>query len=297
MTAATDASDELVRSLVERTVFTPVRHGSTVAETVARLGQAIGMGLLRPGDRLPPETRLAEDLGISPVTLRSALAILRGAGLIETQRGRVGGTFVSENADGASFVADRTLPTEAELRDLGDFRLVVEGGAAALAASRATPAQIDGLERLAVEMEHLREFAGWSDRDTVFHLLVADASGSQRIVEQVAQIRAEVYRVSQLLPTPKPVLELAEPGAPPDRPRGRRPQAGSRAEGNGCSRRIDARPLARPRARRVEPKPAAQGSTVRSSPTRSTTTSAACRCPRARRMNALVGGIRSLTPC
>ena len=209
MTAATDASDELVRSLVERTVFTPVRQGSTVAETVARPGQAIGMGLLRPGDRLPSETRLAEDLGISPVTLRSALTILRGAGLIETQRGRVGGTFVSENADGASFVADRTLPTEAELRDLGDFRLVVEGGAAALAADRATPAQVDGLERLAADMEQLREFTGWSDRDTVFHLLLADASGSQRVVEQVAQIRAEVYRVSQLLPTPDPVLDLA----------------------------------------------------------------------------------------
>ena len=188
--------DELVRSLVERTVFTPVRQGSTVAETVARLGQAIGMGLLRPGDRLPPETRLAEDLGISPVTLRSALAILRGAGLIETQRGRIGGTFVSETADGAPRRRPGAPATEAELRDLVDFRLVVEGGAAALAASRRPPAQIDGLERLAVEMEHLREFAGWSDRDTLFHLLVADASGSQRLVEQVAEIRAEVYRVS-----------------------------------------------------------------------------------------------------
>ena len=81
MTTGTEAaSGALLRSLVERTVFTPVRQGSAVAETVSRLGQAIGMGLLRPGDRLPPEAELADDLGISPVTLRSALTILRSAG-------------------------------------------------------------------------------------------------------------------------------------------------------------------------------------------------------------------------
>ncbi len=208
-TAATDASDELVRSLVERTVFTPVRQGSTVAETVARLGQAIGMGLLRPGDRLPSETRLADDLGISPVTLRSALTILRESGLIETQRGRVGGTFVAPGAEATSFVTDRTLPTERELRDLTDFRSVVEGGGAAFAAERRTASQLEELERLTAEMTAGSDFATWSERDTIFHLILADASGSARLVEQVAGIRAEVYRVSQVLPTPGPVLELA----------------------------------------------------------------------------------------
>ena len=208
-TAATEVSPELVRSLVERTVFTPVRQGSTVAETVARLGQAIGMGLLRPGDRLPTEARLAEDLGISPVTLRNALTILREAGLLETQRGRVGGTSVAAGAEAASFVADRTLPTEAELRDLADYRTVVEGGAAALAAERAGATQLDELRRLATEMEAVNDFGSWSERDTLFHLILADASGSPRVIEQVAGIRAEVYRVSQVLPTPGPVLELA----------------------------------------------------------------------------------------
>jgi len=167
------------------------------------------MGLLRPGDRLPPEARLAEDLGISPVTLRSALTILRESGLIETQRGRVGGTFVSAGADATGFVTDSTLPTERELRDLGDYRIVVEGGAAALAAERRTDAQLEELERLTAEPASGDDFATWSEGDTVFHLVLADASGSSRIVEQVAEIRAEVYRVSQVLPAPPPVLALA----------------------------------------------------------------------------------------
>jgi DNA-binding FadR family transcriptional regulator len=203
-------SAELVRSLVERAVFTPVRQGSAVAETVARLGQAIGMGLLRPGDRLPSETRLAEELGISPVTLRSALAILRGAGLLETQRGRVGGTFVAEAAAGATLPIEEPLPTEAELRDLADERGVVEGGTAALAAERATPEQLEELERLATRMEGTLAYEPWSAADTLFHLMIADASGSQRLVARVAELRSEVYRITRHVPTPRETVELAD---------------------------------------------------------------------------------------
>lgn len=168
------------------------------------------MGLLRPGDRLPSEVRLADELGISPVTLRSALTILRGAGMLETQRGRVGGTFVSAGPSGAPPLTDGTLPDEAELRDLVDERCVVEGGAAALAAERATPDQLAELERLAAGMEATAEFDPWSAQDTLFHLVLADASGSQRLVARVVEIRGEVYRISRHLPTPRPVTELAD---------------------------------------------------------------------------------------
>ena len=158
MNATGTTAEDFVKRLVEQTVFTPVRQGSAVAETVARLGRAIGMGLLRPGDRLPPESRLAEDLGISPVTLRSALTIMRGAALPETQRGRSGGTFVGSGAAAAHRPGDELLLTEAELRDLVDYRVVVEGGAASLAAARASPEQIGYLERLASEMEATQDF-------------------------------------------------------------------------------------------------------------------------------------------
>lgn len=209
--APTDAaSGELLRSLVERTVFTPVRQGSAVAETVARLGQAIGMGLLRPGDRLPPETELAEDLAISPVTLRSALTILRSAGVLETQRGRGGGTVVADGAFPVGLLDAVRLPTEGELRDLADFRCVVEGGAAALAAERATVEQLDHLVLLAAEMEGMHDFDAWGERDNLFHLAVADASGSERLVAQVAEIRTEVYRIAKLGAIPSSSLALAD---------------------------------------------------------------------------------------
>lgn len=206
MTATAEST--LLRSLVERTVFTPVREGSAVAETVERIGRAIGMGLLRPGQRLPPEGRLAAELGISPVTLRNAISILRSAGLVETQRGRGGGTRVS--ADPPALPVAGELPTEAELRDLADYRVVVEGGAAELAAERATPEQLEHLRTLLAEMRTASSYDEWAERDTLFHLVLADASGSQRLVAQVAEIRAEVYRIAKLGTVPRPTVELAD---------------------------------------------------------------------------------------
>ncbi|MDQ3993947.1 MAG: FCD domain-containing protein [Actinomycetota bacterium] len=204
------ATGDPLQRLLEQTVYTPVRRGSAVAETVGRLGHAIGMGLLRPGDRLPPEGRLANDLGISAVTLRSALAILRSAGTLETRRGRAGGTYVSADPSADGVLVHEPLPSEDELRDLVDYRGVVEGGAAWLAAERATAEQIEYLDALVAEMETVRGFDPWSERDTLFHLILADAAGSPRLVEQVAGIRAEVYRLAKLGSVPEPVVELAD---------------------------------------------------------------------------------------
>jgi GntR family transcriptional repressor for pyruvate dehydrogenase complex len=55
---------------------------------------AILMGILTEGDRLPTESALASELGISPITLRQSLAALRTKGLIETSRGRSGGSVI-----------------------------------------------------------------------------------------------------------------------------------------------------------------------------------------------------------
>jgi GntR family transcriptional regulator, transcriptional repressor for pyruvate dehydrogenase complex len=195
--------------IVEQAVYTPVRQGDIVAETVARLGQAIGMGLLRPGDRLPPEARLAADLGISPVSLRSALNMLRGAGVLETSRGRGGGTVVTADASALPLASDRAMPSEAELSDLADLRCVVEGGAAAFAAERATAEQLEHLADLAAEMESESQFGAWSERDTLLHLVIADASGSERVVAQIGRLREEVYQLGQRIPTPHAAVELA----------------------------------------------------------------------------------------
>jgi DNA-binding FadR family transcriptional regulator len=199
----------LLDRLVEQTVFTPIRDGSAVSETVARIGQAIALGLLPPGAQLPPEARLADDLGISTTTLRTALAILREAGHLETVRGRGGGTFVSEDAARRVELQRTELPSEAELRDFSDHRAALEAGAAELAAERATREQIGYLETLVARMASETDFAEWGKVDTLVHLALADASGSRRLLAEITDIRAEAYRLSLSVPEPRSTFDLS----------------------------------------------------------------------------------------
>src|SRR3954471_396878 len=78
-------------------VFEPVQTATTLEETVERLGTAIRLGLLGPGDRLPPERELADQLGIARSTLRQPPTSLTESGHLVAIRGRAGGTFVSES--------------------------------------------------------------------------------------------------------------------------------------------------------------------------------------------------------
>ena len=167
----------LLDRLVEQTVFTPIREGSAVSETVSRIGRAIALGLLEPGEQLPPETRLANDLGISTTTLRTALAILREAGHLQTLRGRGGGTFVSRGALTAAELSRTELPSDRDLRDFADYRAALEGGAAELAAQRATSGQIDHLETLVARMAAEVHFAEWAKLDTLFQIATSRDAG------------------------------------------------------------------------------------------------------------------------
>src|SRR6185436_16579924 len=78
-------------------VFAPVRSQTAFEETMERLGTAIKLGLLEPGERLPAERELCRQLGISRSTLRQALTALVQSGHLRATRGRSGGTFVAES--------------------------------------------------------------------------------------------------------------------------------------------------------------------------------------------------------
>src|SRR5712691_612485 len=66
------------------------------AQIEDRVAEAIAAGRLRPGDRLPGERELSEQLGVSRMTLRQALGSLERRGMVVRARGRYGGTFVAE---------------------------------------------------------------------------------------------------------------------------------------------------------------------------------------------------------
>ena len=68
-------------------VFAALDTGRRAAAVVRRLADGIALGILAPDEQLPSETELADTFGVSPVTVREALTILREQGLVATRRG------------------------------------------------------------------------------------------------------------------------------------------------------------------------------------------------------------------
>jgi DNA-binding FadR family transcriptional regulator len=173
-------------------VFAPLDNTARVDAVVRRLSDAIGLGLLADGEQLPSETDLAGQLGVSTVTLREALMALRQRGLIETRRGRGGGSFVRTPA--VPFDLDERLRPLAtgELRDLGDHYCAIAGAAARLAALRSLPGDAARLRRTLEEMSEQSAAARICRLDGRLHLEITAASQSARLTREEMRLQAEI---------------------------------------------------------------------------------------------------------
>jgi DNA-binding FadR family transcriptional regulator len=185
-------------------VFEPVAASTAFEGTVERLGTAIKLGLLAPGDRLPPERELATLLAISRSTLRMALQALVEGGYLVAIRGRSGGTFV---ADGPPPAAPGPPPElAATWRQIVDRRLAVEVGAAVLAAERARPEHLVAMRQLIDQMVGARDFDEYRRADIHFHLGLAEASGVPRIVADMTEVQGAMTELIRAIPHPHEVL-------------------------------------------------------------------------------------------
>jgi DNA-binding FadR family transcriptional regulator len=187
-------------------VFARLRAATTFEETVERLGVAIRAGILPAGSRLPAERILAEQLGISRSTLRQALTTLVQSGHLVAVRGRGGGTFVTERPP---LTESGRAPLPAEARAVLDLRVATELGATVLAAERGTQAQFDQLDAL---VDHMAAVAQSGDFDTYrradirFHLGLADAAHSPRLVSAMSEVQAQMSDLITLIAHPPEVL-------------------------------------------------------------------------------------------
>ena len=187
----------------------PISARGATEQIVRRLGEAIGSGVLQPGERLPRESDLAQMLDVAPMTLRQALAVLREAGYITTSRGRTGGSFVSERPlDAASLLGDEDEVTPHELRELTDWRRAVSGEAAALAALRCTAKSRRTLQR-AEETASSRTADPNAYRlaDSALHVGIAEVSQSSRLIAAEAHIQIELSEMSRSIPRPRSALD------------------------------------------------------------------------------------------
>jgi GntR family transcriptional repressor for pyruvate dehydrogenase complex len=189
-------------SLLPQAVLRPVRGHHAFEACVEQLATAIRLGVYPHGTVLPAERDLAEQLGVSRATLREAIAALRSAGLVETTRGRGGGTVVRRRPARRAAAARAAIRGRQEdLLDSLQFRGIVEPGAAALAAGRdldqATRALLT--ESLAAASEAP---AGPEHRqcDSRLHLAIAAASGSPRTMAAVTEVQGALDEMLNAIP-------------------------------------------------------------------------------------------------
>ena len=172
-------------------VFAPLAGGGRAELVTQRLTDAIELGLLTHGERLPSEAEMAKQFGVATVTAREALESLREKGLVETKRGRDGGSFVlSAGARAAGIIRRVTALSRVELRDMAVYYSAIAAMAAELAADRATPDDISHLHATIDAVDVSGEAAARRGEGT-FRLEIAALSQSARLVREELRLQSE----------------------------------------------------------------------------------------------------------
>ncbi len=151
----------------------PVKKNNINDQIFEQMKDMLISGEWKPGEKIPSEHELSEMFGVSRVTLRNALQRLAALGLIETRRGE--GSFVREQDIGNCL--NTLIPTAYLMDDIAEvqwYRLMIEPGAAYIAARRATEEDIADLRARLAKMETLKEdLLGLAHEDFAFHKQVA----------------------------------------------------------------------------------------------------------------------------
>lgn len=144
---------------------------------------AILEGRLRPGDLLPAEHELAEQLGVTRSTVREGLRALEHAGLVERgARRRLRVVQPSHKAIGSA-MHDVLVLQRITYRDLWEIMMALEPTAAELAATRATPEVLDSLRvNLALTADVIQDPVRLVEVDVAFHSLVAEATANMALL-------------------------------------------------------------------------------------------------------------------
>ena len=202
--AGVEPTATVTRTPAQEAVFKPVEPPTTFEETVERLGTAIRLGILSSGTRLPAERELADQLRISRSTLRQALTTLVQSGHLVSFRGRAGGTFVAEEPPLGQKVDGEVLSEEA--RAVLDYRVAIETGATVLAAERATESDLRRLREFTQSMDGAQRFDDYRRADIRFHIGVAEASSSPRLVTAMTEVQGQMSDLIARIAHPEEVL-------------------------------------------------------------------------------------------
>jgi GntR family transcriptional regulator, transcriptional repressor for pyruvate dehydrogenase complex len=170
-----------------------------IAEVIRGL---IHRGELSPGDCLPPERALADQLGVARVSLRDALAQLQQEGYLVSRRGAHGGTFVTGLAEPRRRWVRRMQENPEALEDIIDYRIAIEAHAARLAARRRDQADLPAIEEAVRWRPGTAGGSSFRAADSAFHRAIAIAARSPRLEAAIDEARGLLFLPADALAYP-----------------------------------------------------------------------------------------------
>ncbi|OLC54764.1 MAG: hypothetical protein AUH85_10915 [Chloroflexi bacterium 13_1_40CM_4_68_4] len=177
------------------TALSPVRRERIPESIVAQIQQRLERGEIKPGDQLPSERVLAEQLQVSRPSVREALRSLELLGVTESRPG--GGTFMRVASPDALLRPLAALTRAHDIEDILEVRALLEPALAELAARRANDDDIAALRTILVEQEQkVARRESFVEEDTRFHYLVAQAAKNELVLRMLGVIM-DVLRASR----------------------------------------------------------------------------------------------------
>lgn len=164
-------------------------------QAIDSIKEMIVDGRLAPGDKLPKEHDLAEQLGLSRNSLREAVRALSLLRVLEARQGD--GTYVtylepSDLLSGTSLVAE--LFSGLRVLELHQVRRLLEPAATAAAASRLTDDQLETLGSVLSDMQGLESIEEFVDNDLRFHEIIVDACGNASLASLIKGLSGRTQR-------------------------------------------------------------------------------------------------------
>lgn len=190
------ADERRVRTDFSAAVLRPVPGYQAVVDYLRR---EMTLGRIQPGDRLPSERKLSEQLGVARETLRQALRILEGSGQIVVTRGASGGPIVQDAVLDPTLIRQDVASRAESILELTEFRAVVEAAASTLAAERRDDAHLEELEGAQRDLADATSKAESRAADTRFHLTIAEAAGNTYLRESIEEARVRMFDPVDLL--------------------------------------------------------------------------------------------------
>lgn len=182
-------------------MFRPVKTKKVYEEIVEQIKKLIVDGKLQPGDKLLSERELSDKLNVSRASVREAFSALEMMGIITIRPGE--GSFVRQvSYEGMLEPLSFILQVEIDdIMQLLEVRKILEVETAALAAMRATPEDLDDIQRsLASMVEEVRKGEIGDVADSLFHFAIAKAANNPiliKVMNTISDLMSNTFRSSR----------------------------------------------------------------------------------------------------